>query len=433
MGIIGAVLQRLGHGYARGGFPVDPNDPPGGPPPPTPGDGNNTNTQASLIWGVPTATWNSWDQTKRNAWVFGPLSTFGSQAYSPGPADYSHWFWVIDSNIPGGGFWAAGTDKDHPSAINVAGYPTIAAGKGVPFATSLPALPKDQTDTYGVSAPGTGGPGTNDTSGEAGWQSQLLNILGQIAGFLAPDTGSQQDKPDPILKALEDLNKKYDRDLGLLDQQIQIDELNGDTQKELTDLQKKGQLLQQKGVDLQALLAQTTVGSDQWYAIMSAINDNTIAQLQNTQAIDKLNGQGTQVQDWSSRAWQWFRVAIFNGIGSLLPQYDPTQGSGDGGSGGDPGASMPALGNPGAPTYSRSGVSNVSFGSDGNMTYLDDLGIAGGGGKWGDYGWKRGGGQGGDVHVHVTNPTETADPVYLGSQIAWRIKNLPSGGRVRSR
>ena len=53
--------------------------------------------------------------------------------------------------------------------------------------------------------------------------------------------------------------------------------------------------------------------------LINSIIENTGAQISNTQQIKQLNSPNTQT--WSSTAWQWFRNAIFDGAGGLLPQY----------------------------------------------------------------------------------------------------------------
>lgn len=73
---------------------------------------------------------------------------------------------------------------------------------------------------------------------------------------------------------------------------------------------------------------ESTMGDTQraaFQALIQSMIDNTTATLDNTQQIDTLNGTITQPQTWSTTAWQWFREAIFNGMGQVLPRYDMAQ------------------------------------------------------------------------------------------------------------
>nr|MBA2725096.1 hypothetical protein [Actinomycetota bacterium] len=58
---------------------------------------------------------------------------------------------------------------------------------------------------------------------------------------------------------------------------------------------------------------------DQFRLLINAIIENTSGQLSNTQAVSQLTRPNAQ--SWSTTAWQWFRNAIFDGAGGLLPQY----------------------------------------------------------------------------------------------------------------
>lgn len=57
----------------------------------------------------------------------------------------------------------------------------------------------------------------------------------------------------------------------------------------------------------------------QFESLINAIIDNTGSQVSNTEQLQQLNAPNTQT--WTTTAWQWFRDAIFNGSGGLLPQY----------------------------------------------------------------------------------------------------------------
>jgi hypothetical protein len=60
-------------------------------------------------------------------------------------------------------------------------------------------------------------------------------------------------------------------------------------------------------------------------ALIQSMIDNTTATLDNTEQINQLDGSMNQQQSWSSASWQWFRNAIFDGMGNVLPQYQIPQ------------------------------------------------------------------------------------------------------------
>jgi hypothetical protein len=49
---------------------------------------------------------------------------------------------------------------------------------------------------------------------------------------------------------------------------------------------------------------------------------NKIAVQGNTKAITDLTNEGTAPSSYQSTPWQWFNIALLNGTGSLLPQYE---------------------------------------------------------------------------------------------------------------
>jgi phage-related protein len=58
-------------------------------------------------------------------------------------------------------------------------------------------------------------------------------------------------------------------------------------------------------------------------ALIQSMIDNTTAVVDNTGQLEELTD--TAVQQWSSTAWQWFREAVFTGMGTVLPEYDVPQ------------------------------------------------------------------------------------------------------------
>jgi hypothetical protein len=121
--------------------------------------------------------------------------------------------------------------------------------------------------------------------------------------------------------------------------------------------------------------------------------------LENTDAINKMTGQGN-IQDFSSSAWLQFRQAIFDGLGNLLPKYAMAV----------PTAAIGAK-------VMQSGLIKVHSGEE--IVPADVV----------RRGWSGGSGMGAstiNTAVNVTNPTEVADPVYLGNAIGWRLANNPN-------
>jgi hypothetical protein len=55
--------------------------------------------------------------------------------------------------------------------------------------------------------------------------------------------------------------------------------------------------------------------------LISSMIDNTTATLDNSKTITDLTNANQQPQQWSSTAWQWFREAVFNGMGDVMPAY----------------------------------------------------------------------------------------------------------------
>lgn len=107
--------------------------------------------------------------------------------------------------------------------------------------------------------------------------------------------------------------------------------------------------------------------------LVSTLLQNATATADLTKQMRDLNGQ-MNTQTFSTSAWQAFRVATFNGAGGLLPQ--------------GPFTTTPTM----APTVGGTGVARANTG----------------------YGVR-------DVNVHLSNPTQVADPTWIGQRVAWEI------------
>lgn len=115
--------------------------------------------------------------------------------------------------------------------------------------------------------------------------------------------------------------------------------------------------------------------------IVNSLLQNTLAIVQNTQALDE--SKEVQVQNWSSSAWQAYRTAVFNGTGGLMPhltQHIPTMHSGG-----------PVL---------KDGLHNLRRGE----YVLDDPSRFG------------------ETNINITQVKEKVDPIELSEVIAFRRK-----------
>ena len=71
-----------------------------------------------------------------------------------------------------------------------------------------------------------------------------------------------------------------------------------------------------------------TAQKEQFQNLINAIIENEATLQTNTQALNELNGQTKGPQTWSSSSWQFFRNAIFSGMGDVLPQFQSMQTGG---------------------------------------------------------------------------------------------------------
>lgn len=127
--------------------------------------------------------------------------------------------------------------------------------------------------------------------------------------------------------------------------------------------------------------------------LLQALIDNTTSQVDNTQQLQLLNATTNQ-QQFTSSAWQMFRQAIFTGLGGLLPTYAMQ-----------------------IPSMDVGGVlqsSGLLYGHRDEV--MLPARVAKGAVGTGDT----------KVELYVTNPTEVADPIYLGNTIAWNLAHNPN-------
>ena len=165
-----------------------------------------------------------------------------------------------------------------------------------------------------------------------------IALIQELTDQLAElDVTIQENTRAAFTARLEDVNARAGFGLNINDLTKQIVELDGqisgqvDQQRIANLLMERGNILTGQRQELEGLLREAQAAGDQ-----QAINDLTIALLeneiatkQNTIAIDEANGLTKDPQTFTSTAWTRFREAIFNGMGQVLPQYDPSMMGGN--------------------------------------------------------------------------------------------------------
>ena len=130
---------------------------------------------------------------------------------------------------------------------------------------------------------------------------------------------------------VEDVNNRASFALNINDLNRQITDLEGtiggqiDQARITALLQERGNILADQRLQLERLLAEAQAAGNQQAVndLTVALLENRVAILQNTQATNEATGALTQPQTFTSSAWTRFREAIFNGMGQVLPQYNP--------------------------------------------------------------------------------------------------------------
>lgn len=164
-------------------------------------------------------------------------------------------------------------------------------------------------------------------------QAAIDRITGR-GGFLGGVYGGLQS----LVTALGELSGSIDTEAirGLL--------VQAGTTLQQTGTGLTGQLFEGYGIDLRGMspselvAALSSINYDeveanmteeeraQFEALISAVIENATATVANTTQLQQLNAP--QTQTWSSTAWSWFRNAVFDGAGGLLPQYNYSLGIG---------------------------------------------------------------------------------------------------------
>jgi hypothetical protein len=163
---------------------------------------------------------------------------------------------------------------------------------------------------------------------------------------------------------------------------MRLAELRGDTEGQRNLLGQRRDILLGQRAGLQDLLSRAT-DPDQIEDLQRQLLENEIALEENTKAVQDMT-TAIAPQGFSSRAWDWFRVAIFNGMGGLLPQYE-----------------IPSMAGGGYIT--RSGLFNLHAGE--RVIPKGTMGET-------------------NINVDIHQVRDRADPLEIASNISWAMRGL---------
>ena len=158
----------------------------------------------------------------------------------------------------------------------------------------------------------------------------IQDLTDQIAEL---DVAIQENTKAYFDARVTEVTARHDYTDSMIDLRLQLVDLDGTISGQIDQAEKVRLLglkqadLAAKGIELQALLneAYATGNIQAQQDLEKAMLENTIAQRQNTQATNEASGAMQDPQSWSSSGWQWFREAVFSGMGQVLPQYDQSQ------------------------------------------------------------------------------------------------------------
>jgi hypothetical protein len=179
--------------------------------------------------------------------------------------------------------------------------------------------------------------------------------------------------------------------LAILGVQQQIAQISGPgftpDQSQLIQINKdvRTQLLAQQKI-MNNMLRQVRGDPVKLADLQLQLKQNELALLQNSKELAELNGQ-MNIQNFTSKPWEAFRLAIFSGAGKILPQFNIPQITG-------------------GAIAETSGIStpppSVGKGSGKHGRYRD---------------------HNENTVINITEPTEVVDPVYMASRLSWEKKN----------
>jgi hypothetical protein len=186
---------------------------------------------------------------------------------------------------------------------------------------------KDLTFTYRQTATDIITGRTSRATGLIGSASSIMTTLGSISGSqdtqallrfandvrAALNDGAQKIR-DNITSAINDPDGTFGTEGNSVLSQLR-DAFAGGPGTFATTLAGLGTTI----ADLESTMSDTERST--FEGLIGSMIDNTTAVVDNTQNINQLNGSLTSPQGFNSSAWQWFRTAIFTGMGSVLPDY----------------------------------------------------------------------------------------------------------------
>jgi hypothetical protein len=237
-----------------------------------------------------------------------------------------------------------------------------------------------------------------EAQGNMGLVQDLTDQLAELEVAVRENTRAE------FQSRVEEVNAETGFHLGVNDLNKQILELegaiSGNTNQTalLSGLQERQLILTSQRQQLEALLAEAQAANDQQAVrdLTTAVLENRVATLQNTQAINELSGTVNEPQSFSSSAWTLFREAIFTGMGQVLPQYQvPMMQTG--------GIAM------------RAGVYHLEPGE-----------VATPGDKWDQLLDSINKNAGGDINIEVNEAGGPIDYTHLGATVAFARKHAQS-------
>jgi hypothetical protein len=226
--------------------------------------------------------------------------------------------------------------------------------------------------------------------GQSGWVNTatgIINKIGEVAGVT--DTEKIRGYLDSLTVMLTTAAKDIGDEINKALNNGEFTQMARDTLTKLITAFNTGpaefaDALAGAAPDFEDIFAGLTPEeADAFNALITAMSANTEQVLDNTKALNDLSGRNPQ--SWSSSSWQWFRSAIFSGMGDILPQYQ-----------------IPQMAVGGYVT--KKGIFELH---PGEAVIPNQNGSV----------------QGGDTNVYITEPMEVADPLYLAKRIEWERSN----------
>lgn len=224
---------------------------------------------------------------------------------------------------------------------------------------------------------------------EASGNTSLADEIRDQIASLNQDINDQYRRK--FTEAREAANKQFSFQSSLNDVALSIAQISGpgftpNLSAIRQALTNRGALLNNRAADLQQQLAGAYATGDQDLImdLTVAIEENRLAVLQNSQALAEATGALTD-QTWTSSAWDQFRVAVFDGLGGLMPNM-----------------TVPALATGGY--IQREGLFKLHAGEA--VIPAEQVGES-----WG-----------GDTNITINTPSPVVDPRMIAEQIGFEYR-----------